>query len=334
MRRPDFWRSGNGLGPTLLHPLSLIWQVGSATKAAFTQPYQADIPVICVGNLGIGGAGKTPVALAVAHQLKQQGITCHFLTRGYGGRLSGPLKVDVANHTARDVGDEALLLAAIAPTWIGADRGHSAQAAARDGAQALIMDDGHQNRTLAKNLSLIVVDRSYGFGNGRVLPAGPLREPILQGLGRADAAIVLDGSGGADRQSDAVDDLRKIGLPVLDAHLEASPKKPFAPGARVVAFAGIGHPEKFFTMLESLGCDIVTRHVFGDHHMFSSDEIMRIVEEAASLGARPITTAKDAVRLPAEARPMIDVLPVEARFADPDVLTDLLAALFTKSREN
>jgi len=315
-RPPEFWRTDAGPWPLILQPLSLLWSAGGALKAALTTPYTASVPVICVGNLGVGGAGKTPVALAVANRLRHHKIAAHFLIRGYGGRLKGPLRVDAKHHSADDVGDEALLLAAVAPTWIGADRGASARAAVAAGAGALVMDDGHQNRSLVKDLSLIVVDGDYGFGNGRVMPAGPLREPVAPGLARADAMIVLNGADGGAIPSG--------GLPVLYADLAPAPGAERKAGSKVVAFAGIGRPEKFFTTLEGLGCEIVARHAFADHHRFSADEIMRIVEAAAAAGARPITTAKDAVRLPDEARAMIDVLEVGVEFADGQAIEDLL----------
>ena len=327
MRPPEFWRHGEGPGPVLLRPLSSIWQVVSNIKMAMAKPAKVSIPVICVGNLNVGGTGKTPVALAIAARLRQSKIDVHFLIRGYGGRLKGPLRVDPSRHGARDVGDEALLLAAAGPTWIGADRAASARAAVADGAALLIMDDGHQNMSLAKDLSLIVIDREYGLGNGLVMPAGPLREPARQGLARADGVIELSSGGRAGGAS-----LLSTGLPILAAHLEPVPGAEAAPGAKVVAFAGIGRPEKFFATLQALGYDIVARHTFDDHHTFSSDEIMRIVEQAASLGARPMTTTKDATRLSPEARMMTDVLAIRVEFADAVALDVLLSPLITKAR--
>jgi len=327
MRPFEFWRHGEGPGPVLLRPLSLIWQVVTNINMAMAKPAKVSVPVICVGNLNVGGTGKTPVALAIASRLRAHKIDLHFLIRGYGGRLKGPLRVDAAHHSARDVGDEALLLAAAAQTWIGADRAASARAAVAAGAGALIMDDGHQNMSLAKDLSLIVVDREYGFGNGLVMPAGPLREPVAQGLARADAIIELS-SGGLGEAAD----FGHNELPLLSAHLEPVPGGEVQPGAKVVAFAGIGRPEKFFATLQALGYDIVARHGFADHHAFSADEIMRIVEQAASLGARPMTTTKDATRLPPEARLMIDVLAIRVEFADAAALEALLSPLVAKAQ--
>jgi len=331
MRPPEFWRQGGGPWATLLQPLSLIWQAASAIKQTTVRPYKSSIPVICVGNLGVGGAGKTPVALAIGARFSRAGIKPHFLTRGYGGHLKGPLRVDPAGHTAIDVGDEALLLAAAAPTWLGADRGETARQAIAAGAEALVMDDGFQNTTLTKDLSLIVVDQDYGFGNGRVIPAGPLREPIAQGLARADGVIVLDGSSGQSASPTPPDGLHDIGLPVIAARLEPLLGSEKMTGTKVVAFAGIGRPDKFFATLEFMGCEIVGRHSFDDHHFFSADEIMRIVEQAASLGARPVTTAKDAVRLSPEARPMIDVLNVGVEFAAPEKLDQLLQPIIKRA---
>jgi len=331
MRPPDFWRRREGLWPVLLQPLSLIWRAASGIKQATARPYKSSAPVICVGNLGVGGAGKTPVALAIGARLLRAGIKPHFLTRGYGGRLKGPLQIDPARHTAKDVGDEALLLADTAPTWLGADRGETARRAEATGAGALVMDDGFQNTTLAKDLSLIVVDQEYGFGNGRVVPAGPLREPVAQGLARADGVIVLEGASGRAAASTLPDGLGDIALPVIAARLEPMPGSEKMTGTKVVAFAGIGRPDKFFATLEFMGCEIVERHAFDDHHFFTADEVMRIVEQAASLGARPVTTAKDAVRLSPEARPMIDVLNVVVEFAAPEKLDQLLKPIIEQA---
>jgi tetraacyldisaccharide 4'-kinase len=331
MRPPDFWRRDEGLWPTLLQPLSLIWRVATVLKQASARPYKSSVPVICVGNLGVGGAGKTPVALAIGARLSRANIKPHFLTRGYGGRRKGPLQVDPARHSAKDVGDEALLLAAAAPTWVGPDRGATARLAIAAGAGALVMDDGFQNMTLAKDLSLIVVDQDYGFGNGRVLPAGPLREPVAQGLTRASGVIVLDGSSKETPLSTLPPGLGDTTLPVIPARLEPRPGSETMTGTKVVAFAGIGRPDKFFATLEFMGCDIIERHTFDDHHFFSADEIMRIVERAAALGARPVTTAKDAVRLTPEARPMIDVLNVGVEFVAPETLDQLLQPIIERA---
>ncbi len=330
MRAPEFWTHGRGPWPILLSPASILWQAAAARRQQNPKTYRAPVPVICIGNLTVGGSGKTPVALAVGARLWQSKIKAHFLIRGYGGSLKGPARVEMDRHTATDVGDEALLLGRAAPTWVGGDRSASARAAVAAGAEMLVMDDGHQNTDLFKDLSLIVIDRAYGFGNGRVMPAGPLRETVSGGLERADAVIALDGGDGGDRE-DWQRYVAAAGLPVLAAAMEPGADNEAVAGKRILAFAGIGRPEKFFASLEQIGCDVAARVRFPDHHAYDADEIMRLVEKAAEIGAVPVTTAKDAVRLPVEARPMIQVLQAGVSFDDPEALDQLLEPLKTKA---
>ena len=287
MRAPEFWTHGRGPWPILLSPASILWRAAAARRQQNPKAYRAPVPVICIGNLTAGGSGKTPVALAVGARLWQNKIRAHFLIRGYGGGLKGPVRVEPDEHTAADVGDEALLLGQAAPTWIGGDRAASAKAAVAAGAELLVMDDGHQNTDLFKDLSLIVIDRAYGFGNGRVMPAGPLREAVSGGLERADAVIALDGGDGGDRE-DWRREVAAAGLSVLAAVMEPGADNEAIAGKKVLAFAGIGRPEKFFASLEQIGCDVAAGVSFPDHHPYDADEIMRLVEKAAEIGAVPV----------------------------------------------
>lgn len=273
---------------------------------------------MCIGNLVAGGAGKTPVALSVAEILIARGVSTHFLSRGYGGRLPGPMAVDGALHDAKDVGDEPLLLARLAPTWVSRDRAAGAVAAVDAGAGAIVMDDGFQNPSLAKDLSLLAVDGAYGFGNGRVMPAGPLREPVERGLERADALVLI----GDDRTG--VSAMVPAGKPVLRARIVPAPGSEALAGRKVVAMAGIGRPEKFFATLRDMGCEVVGSLAYADHHVFREAEIMEAVEWAAAEDAIPVTTAKDAVRLPSDARAMISVLDITLEWEDPDALIAVL----------
>ncbi|MBM3573748.1 MAG: tetraacyldisaccharide 4'-kinase, partial [Alphaproteobacteria bacterium] len=293
MRAPEFWRRGGAL-PLALSPLGGLTALAGRLRRAWATPWRAPIPVIVVGNLVAGGAGKTPVALSLAARFRVQGTAVHMLTRGYGGRLAGPVRVDPARHDAREIGDEALLLAAQGPCWVARDRVVGARAAIADGARLLVLDDGFQNPSLAFDLSLVVVDGAYGFGNGRVMPAGPLREAVPAGLARADGVVLLgDDEVGVAAQ---IAELRPD-LPVLRARLVPGPEGDGFAGRRVYAFAGIGRPEKFFRLLTQLRAEIVGRESFPDHHAYRPDEVMRIVEAAQARGAVPVTTAKDAVRL-------------------------------------
>ena len=295
MRGPEFWRHGGAL-QTLLAPLGWIYGMATHARLARSRPEASPVPVLCVGNLVAGGAGKTPVALGLGARLQGSGQNVHFLTRGYGGRSPGPLRVDPGRHDARAVGDEALLLAVAAPTWVARDRAAGARAAAAGGAGLIVMDDGFQNPGLAKDLSLLVVDGGYGFGNGRVMPAGPLREPVEAGLARADAVVLI----GPDETGAGV----RIGaapgraVPVLGARAVPGTEARDIAGRSVVAFAGIARPEKFFDSLRGLGCRLIAAHPFPDHYAYEPGDIERLTREAEASDAIAVTTAKDRVRLP------------------------------------
>lgn len=322
MRAPEFWRR-DGLVPSFLAPLAWGFDAAGRARRSMVRPSQAPLPIVCVGNLVAGGAGKTPVAMAIGARLRQLGRRVHFLTRGYGGHARGPLRVDTERHDTGDVGDEALLLAHVAPTWVSRDRPAGARAAAEANAEVVVMDDGHQNPALAKDLSIVVVDSAYGFGNGRIIPAGPLREAVRAGLARADAVVLVGpGDSGFDGRLDG------SGAVVLHATLEPTPDSMGLAGKPVVAFAGIGLPDKVFATLAAMGCKLLGRHGFPDHHRYTADEIMSLVEEATARNATLVTTEKDYVRLPAEARPMVEVLSVRVAWTEPETLDDMLAALF------
>jgi tetraacyldisaccharide 4'-kinase len=317
---PAFWARPPGLLSELLLPFGAGWDAAGRLRQAFARPYYPPVPVICVGNLVAGGAGKTPVALALAAHLVSRSIAAHIVTRGYGGRLGGPVRVDPARHDAAAVGDEALLLAARAPCWVARDRADGVRAAVAAGAQMVVLDDGFQNPGIAKTVSFLVVDAAYGFGNGRVIPAGPLRESLARGLARADAVVLL----GADAQPGRSESLGIWeDLPILQAVLWPIAGERFA-GARVLAFAGIGRPAKFFTTLRAIGAELVGTRSFPDHHPYRSGEIDRLFRAAQQARARLITTAKDFVRVPVAMRPAIEVLEVEIRWADSAALTELL----------
>ncbi len=311
MRAPDFWQRP-GLLPALLSPLGKLYGASVARKAAHATPWRAPVPVICVGNLTAGGSGKTPVAITVAQRLAARGATPFFLTRGYGGAAKGPLRV--AGHSAAQVGDEALLLAAEAPTIVAADRKAGAALAVAQGASVIVMDDGHQNFALVKDLSLVVVDGPSGFGNRHMIPAGPLREPVAQGLARADAVIVMNLGN---------PNLGNFTRAVLRAQLVADGAQ-FA-GRKVFAFAGIGQPEKFIASLKAAGAIVSGTRFFADHHPYSARDIAALRRDAQD--ALLMTTAKDRVRLDADTARGIAVLPVTARFSDPALLDSLLPAV-------
>ena len=321
MRAPDFWTDDGALA-TLLAPLGTGYDLAGRLRRALAHPASVGIPVVCVGNLVAGGAGKTPVAIALIEALGARGCKVQCLTRGYGGRVSGPHRVDPARDTAAQVGDEALLLARAAPTWVARDRAAGARAAATAGAEVIVMDDGFQNPSLAKDLSLVVIDGAYGFGNGRVMPAGPLRETVPGGLARAEAVVVL---GPERRDLGARLDARPDGGPaLLTARLAPRPGSERLAGRMVLAFAGIGRPEKFFATLADLGAKVVETRTFPDHHAYAPAEIESLRARAAALDACAVTTEKDAVRLSSELREGIEVLAVAVEWREPEALDALL----------
>ena len=309
MRTPEFWNRG-GAAATLLAPLGALHGLSVAWKAQHAKPYRAQAKVICVGNLTAGGSGKTPVALAIAGLLRAKGQKVFFLTRGYGGSEAGPAEVKPGDR-AEQMGDEAMLLSQAAPTIVARDRAAGARLAKEKGATVLVMDDGHQNFALRKSLSLVVVDAETGFGNGLQIPAGPLREPIAQGLARADAVICV---------GDGAPDLQGYGGPVLRAHLEADGIA-FA-DKEVFAFAGIGRPEKFTASLEADGAHLTGSCFFPDHHPYTEDEILQLRMVAGN--AQLVTTEKDFVRLTTAQREGIRVLKVAAGFDDKAAMDGLL----------
>lgn len=313
MRAPEFWNHDDWRS-RLLAPLGWLYGASVAWKHRNAAPYRSSAAVVCVGNLSVGGTGKTPVAIAVARTLQARGRRPVFLSRGYGGRLRGPIEVTPENSAA-DVGDEPLLLRHTAPVVVARDRAEGARLAQTLG-DTIVMDDGHQNFALAKDLSLVVADGETGFGNGRVVPAGPLREPVAQGLARADAVIV---TGQGDPQ------LKGFARPILRAHLVQHGAD--ISGKRVVAFAGIGRPDKFFHALESQGACLAATKSFGDHHAYTQAEIARLISKARSENALLVTTEKDFVRLTPAEREGIVALPVRAAFDRPEDLAALLDRL-------
>ena len=318
MRPPAFWQDPAArLIPSLLSPLG--WITAQATSRRLRRPgWRASVPVVCCGNLGVGGAGKTTLALDLLRRLRARGIDAHALTRGYGGTARGVLRVDPSRHDASLTGDEALLLVACAPTWICADRVASARAAIAHGAQCLVMDDGMQNPGLMQDRTLLVIDGDSGFGNGHLLPAGPLRESIASGSARADAAVLI----GADRHG-TLDRLPKH-LPVLRASLVMGPEAYALRGRKLAAFAGIGRPDKFFRALDAIGLDLVQRTSFPDHHRYSAVQLHRLQSNADARHAVLVTTPKDAVRLPTAFRKKMIILEVGLHWDDTEMINTLL----------
>lgn len=307
MRAPGFWYRRPGLMATLLSPLGAIYAAGTARRLAAGRRERLDVPVICVGNLTAGGTGKTPTVMALVERLTARGHTPHVVSRGYGGSLDGPVRVDPQQHTAADVGDEPLLLTGFGPVWVARDRAAGARAAVADGADVIVLDDGFQNPGLAHDLSVLVTDAARGFGNGRIIPAGPLREPVAKGLARADLALVI-GKGPVPAALSA--------LPVLRGDLRPLPTGMPLARSRVIAFAGIGAPDRFFQTLREMGADILREVPLGDHQALSDGLMARIERDARAENALMVTTEKDAVRLPNAFRQKVVTVPVRLMFED------------------
>jgi tetraacyldisaccharide 4'-kinase len=294
MREPAFWHRPSSSLSLLLMPLEALYGA-IAGRRLRREGFDAGIPVLCVGNYHVGGAGKTPTVLALVKLLRELGETPVVLSRGYGGRLRGPVKVDPVRHSAADVGDEPLMLARTVAVVVARDRIGGVALARSQGASVIVMDDGFQNPAIAKDASLIVIDGDRGLGNARVLPAGPLRAPLSPQIERTDALIVV-GDGGAAAAVAA--EVTARGKPVLSGHLKPDDASVAAlRGKRVLAFAGIGDPARFFRTLRASGIEVVREQAFDDHHSFSQGEIETLIAEARRDGLTAVTTEKDLARL-------------------------------------
>lgn len=322
MKVPAFWtHPERTFLASLLTPLSLIYRGLTKVYRCIQTPYRAKVPVLCVGNITLGGAGKTPAVLALGALLKKRGKRIHFVSRGYGGILRGPALVS-ANHTSGDVGDEPLLLSTIAPTWIARNRREGVQAAEAAGAEVILLDDGFQNFSIIKSKTIVVVDGKLGFGNRRLFPAGPLREPVKDGLARTDLILLIGAA-----KPELLDQLPPQKLHrarIVPDHTILSSLK----NKKIVAFAGLAYPEKFFGMLQDLDLEVMETLPFPDHYMYRSQDFDKLLKCASHHSAKLLTTEKDHVRLSAQMKKMTAVLPIKLIFDDPDRFTEILGLSF------
>jgi tetraacyldisaccharide 4'-kinase len=319
IRPPRFWQLPHHIASTLLQPAACVWDSVGRIKRHFVNSRKTPIFSICVGNVTIGGAGKTPTIIYIAAMLKASGANPVIATRGYGANIAaGVTRVDLQRHSAADVGDEALLLAHAAPCYVSRDRYAASVAAQAEGATHILYDDGLQNPAIAYDRAILIVDGGYGFGNGRIIPAGPLRETPAAALTRCQAMLII----GADVHHCAA--LAPPDMPVLTAELVPELPADFPGTKNFLAFAGIGRPEKFFDSCRAAGLSLAATKEFPDHQPYNSTTLTALAQQAKNLHAQLLTTAKDAVRLPPEWRAQVTIFPVTLRCTDPDALRQLL----------
>lgn len=313
MKTPSHWKGRNYIAG-ILYPLGWLYNLATHLNIRFSKPKQVTKPVICIGNLSAGGTGKTPVAVSVASILQGLNKKPFFVSRGYGGSLKNII-VNNQQHLPTDVGDEPLLLSRQAPVVVNSDRYEGALTAIKNGADVIVMDDGFQNPGLKKDLSFLVFDGGFGYGNGYGIPAGPLRESLADGLKRADAIIII----GKDEHN-----LKHefSTLPIFEGLV--APKPVLMDNKKVVAFAGIGRPEKFYNSLKELGFEVKETYDFPDHHQYKIKELKNLIDRAETLGAELYTTAKDFVKIPQILQPRFKVLEIEIRWQNNQALTDFL----------
>jgi tetraacyldisaccharide 4'-kinase len=330
---PFWWYRRKGVLASALAPLGRLYGRAAEARFARGQPYRSRLPVICIGNFTAGGGGKTPTAIAVAKLLAELGAAPAFLTRGYGGTSEGPVQVKYG-HGADEVGDEPLLLAAAAPTFVSADRAAGADAIEATGASVIVMDDGFQNPSLAKDLSLIVVDGAAGVGNGLIMPAGPLRAPLEAQLARADALVVI---GDGSKAAGLIEAFTRAGKTVLKARTLPRQDRRWLGVLPVIGFAGIARPEKFFATLRDNGARLIDARSYPDHYRYSERQARSLLKEAKDYNAMLVTTEKDYVRLPDEedsargelkhrCRPFL----IAVEFDDAGAVKQLLASCVTQ----
>jgi len=316
MRTPNHWQNNNVLS-RLLMPFGWIYFQLSLWRHKIARSVDIGVPVICVGNIVAGGAGKTPTVMYLGKLLSKR-LKVAFLTRGYGGAFSGPIKVNPHKHTFQDVGDEALLLSKIAPTWVSKNRLDGGLAAKLDGAQIILMDDGFQNPTIGKTFSILVFDGPYGVGNNQLIPSGPLRETLGRGMSRADAVVII-GEDLHDLQSKIPEN-----IPLFSVTTSPIISKKLKVAKSVIGFAGIGRPRKFLETLKTLNVEIQDFVPFPDHHKFRNSEIEDLIRRASETGAQLVTTTKDFVRLPPNTKNSVIAMDIELNWANQNQIKALL----------
>ena len=318
LKAPKFWYlKRDTLFSLFFYPLSLLFRLGTQIRNAASTSKKSSLPIICVGNIVVGGAGKTPVSLKIGKMLIEAGYHPHFVSKGYSGIIKNNTLIENW-HSPKSVGDESLLLSNIAPTWIGLDRNKSIKLAEKKGADSIIMDDGFQNPTIYKDFSIVVINASQEFGNRRVIPSGPLRESIKKGFSRTNLIVII---------GDVTDSLKKIipdHIPIILAKFAINNENKIFKGQKITAFAGIAYPEKFFTSLKDQGAKIVRKSTYPDHHIYDENDLLSLAEVANQTNSILVTTQKDFIRIPKSYRSLISTLDGEIIFENEIVLKEIL----------
>ena len=328
LKAPKFWYlKRDTFFSRLFYPLSLIFRLGTKIRNITSKNKKSSLPTICIGNIVVGGAGKTPVSLKIGKVLIKAGYNPHFITKGYAGIIKKNTLVEPW-HSPKSVGDESLLLSEIAPTWIGIDRNISIELADKKGGDCIIMDDGFQNPTIHKDFSIIVINSSQEFGNKRVMPSGPLRESIKRGLSRTNLVIIIG------KLTDYLKNTIPDHIPVINADFKINNENKIFKSQKITAFAGIAYPRKFFDSLKAQGATIVKEIIYPDHHIFSENDILGLAEIANKTKSILVSTQKDFVRIPKSYRSLVNTLNGEISFENEELLKEILSNVIENHLSN
>tara|TARA_Y100001970_G_scaffold293794_1_gene443271 strand:- start:866 stop:1858 length:993 start_codon:yes stop_codon:yes gene_type:complete len=319
LKAPKFWylKKDTYLSSSLF-PLSLLFRLGTKLRSLFSKEKQSELPIICIGNIVVGGAGKTPVSLKIGQMLIEAGYSPHFVSKGYAGLEKNNTLIE-SWHSPKRVGDESILLAEVAPTWVGVDRNRSFNLAKDKGADCIVMDDGFQNPTIKKDFSIIVINGEQEFGNKRVIPSGPLRESINRGLTRTNLIIVIG------KISNEIKEKIPSHIPIIYSSFAINNENKTFKGQKILAFAGIAYPEKFFNSLRDQGAKLVKEIIYPDHHIYDENDLLNLAEIANKTQSILVTTKKDFVRIPKSYRSLVNTLEGKIEFEDENLLLEILS---------
>ena len=328
LKAPKFWyQKKDTIYSRFLYPFSLLFRLATKIRSIANKTSRVPLPVICVGNIVVGGAGKTPVSLKIGKILLEAGYSPHFISKGYAGIVKNSTLVE-SWHSPKSVGDESLLLSEVAPTWVGVNRKNSINLAYKKNANCVIMDDGFQNPTIYKDFSIVVINAFQEFGNKRVIPAGPLRESIKRGLSRTNLVIVIG------NVTNYLKNIIPENIPIIQAKFNINNKNKIFKGQKITAFAGIAYPEKFFTSLREQGAKIVKEVIYPDHHIFTENDLLNLAEIANKTQSILVSTQKDFVRIPKSYRSLVNTLNGEICFVNEDIIKEILVNVIENYLQN